>query len=148
MYSRLYRTNKQNDISEHEKDLFKDWYVKSIEEATRNLIRDTSNWINYIYPKVENKIIINYENAINNFDSLIAELEEFLGITLDLPEKEKMINYSSIPQDVGYKEKKSLYESATTDSYKEGLTQNEIDYITSETQQMTAVIENLMKLKK
>ena len=148
MYSRLYRTIKENNISEHEKDLLKDWYVKSIEEATRNLIKDTSNWINYIYPKVQKKIIINYENAINNFDSLIAELEDFFGITLDLPEKEKMINYSSIPQDVGYQEKKMLYKSSTIDSYKEGLTQNEINYITSETKQMTMLIENLVKLKR
>lgn len=147
MYSRLYRTNKESNISERQKDLLKDWYVKSIEDATQNLIRDTTNWINFIYPKVENKTIINYENAINDFDSLAAQLEEFLGATLDLPEKEKMINYASMQHDVGYKEKKNLYESSTIDSYKEGLTQNEIDYITSETQQMTAIIANLMKLQ-
>lgn len=145
VFSRLHRSRAENLTSEEEKDRARDWYVKSIADTTQRLITHTTNWVDNILPHVKNKIIINYEDAVNDFDTLVSSLENFLNTSLDLPARSEMIDFASLEVDASYKKGRGIYENATVDKYKEELTQDEIDYITTETRAIDSRVRSLMK---
>jgi len=76
--------------SDIEKDVEASWYARCPEEALDKIIKDTLNWATLLYPKVENKKIIVYEDYCGDVNRLIQELNKFLGITLTIHEPERI----------------------------------------------------------
>ena len=66
------------------------WYAETAEEALDVLIKYTLNWATLLHPNVENKKIIIYEDHCEDVSNLIQELNEFLGITLDIHKPERL----------------------------------------------------------
>lgn len=66
------------------------WYAETAEEALEIVIKYTLNWVTLLYPSVENKKIVIYEDHCEDVSSLIQELNEFLGITLDIHKPERL----------------------------------------------------------
>jgi hypothetical protein len=66
------------------------WYVKTTEEALDRIIRYNINWSTFFFPRVKNKIIIDYDDYINNPSSLIDKLNQFLDTKLDIYKPEKL----------------------------------------------------------
>lgn len=113
--------------SEKEKDEHAGWFFFNVEDSTQKIVSRTSNWLNLIFPNVKNKIIINYDYYINNVNLLINDLNSFLDTKLDI----------HIPE--------PLYQHHNPNAYKDEMSQEMIDYITTETQSLDKVIQTLIK---
>jgi hypothetical protein len=112
-----------------EKNEIADWYFRSIEESLNKIIDQTNNWSQDLYPKVEKKIIIDYDYYINNFDLLINDLSIFLDTKIDIPEPEKVLGHTEIFE-TGFR---GLYEHPNPNEYMDNLSQKEIDFILDKT---------------
>jgi hypothetical protein len=67
-----------------------DWYAETAEEAINKIIKWNTNWSTLFYPKVKNKIIINYDIYINQPLHLINILEQFTQTKLDIHQPENL----------------------------------------------------------
>lgn len=76
--------------SAREKDVQATWYSQTAEEAANKAVEYTRNWTTYFYPKVDKKKIVIYEDHCEDVNNLIQELNEFLGITLDIHKPERL----------------------------------------------------------
>lgn len=83
VYSFLKRTRVEPDKKQ-------DWYAETIEEALDKIVVWTLNWSTLFYPRVKNKIIIDYDDYSRNTRGLIDTLNSFLQTTLDIHQSEKI----------------------------------------------------------
>jgi hypothetical protein len=137
IYSGVHRSNL------HVNQTHADWFYKGLEDSTNKFRELTLNWSNFIYPYVKNKIIIDYDRYINNFDLLVNDLSKFLNTSLDLPKVEQMDAVSG-SFDVSYIESRGIYNNSKLDAYKNFFSLEEIDYINRQTNYVNLYVNNLI----
>jgi hypothetical protein len=137
IYSGLYRSKAQPE------QVHADWFFKSVEDSTSKIETFTINWSGYIYPNVNNKIIIDYDRYVNNYDLLIRDLSKFLNTSLDLPELKEMTAQTG-PYNVGDTESRGMYNNSKLDGYKDEFTKEQIDYINKETNLVSLYVKSLI----
>jgi hypothetical protein len=121
-----------------------DWYFHDAQSSSQKFNYYNGNWAEFIYPRVKNKIIINYDYYINNIDLLLKDLSRFLDVDLNIE------TFSQKPaillnSDVGFEEKRSLYSNNKLDEYKKGFPQEIIDFINNETSMLDNHIRGLFE---
>ena len=144
-----------------------DWYYKSLEESISRYIKQTTNWSTLIYPNVKNKIIINYDDYVNNIDLLIKDLNTFLGIDMATPTGfvpaepyregyKLLIDHLKYFQDRDYRYRidsqnrvrsrsRGFYEHLDPNEYKKIFSKSEISYINKQTRSLSTRIRYLIR---
>jgi len=72
-----------------------EWYAKDVEQACYKMLIYTNNWLSTLYPRVKNKIIIDYDDYINSQNELVDKLEIFLGDKLNIQNAEQTYRHQS-----------------------------------------------------
>jgi len=137
IYSGLHRSKVYPD------QVHADWFFKSLEDLTSKIKTFIMNWSSYIYPNVDNKIIIDYDRYVNNYDLLVHDLSKFLNTSLDLPELKEMTAQTGL-YDVGYTELRGMYSNSKLDAYKDGFTKEQINYIDKEVNLVNLYVKSLI----
>ena len=66
------------------------WCTDNIETAATTIVNRTNNWLSTLYPNVKNKMIVCYDNYINNQKKLVNDLESFFGESLNITHPEEI----------------------------------------------------------
>jgi hypothetical protein len=116
-----------------------DWYFEDIEKSLEKIITYNTNWSKHIFPRVEKKIIIDYDYYINNAKLLINDLSKFLNTTIDIKDPDRIQGHTEY-YDKGFRR---LYEHPNPDEYKDNFTPEEINFVNEKTKDITKYIEEL-----
>lgn len=116
-----------------------DWYFANIEQALEKTMEYITLWSKHIYPRVEKKIIVNYDRYINNADLLISDLSKFLNTSLDITNPNKIQGHAEFFDT----EFRGLYEHRNPYEYKANFTEEQIDFVVKKTEHLTKYIEEL-----